>query len=125
MIFKKSLVAVLCAASLGAISVPLVASAETRIYFNSAPPELRREAIPPARRGYMWVPGHWNARNNRHVWQKGHWERNRSGQHYVAPAWVQRDNRWEYQRGRWNRGDRDGDGVRNSQDRAPNNPYRS
>ncbi len=123
--FKKSLVAALCAASLGAVALPLTANADTRIYLRTAPPELRHEAIPAARKGYIWVPGYWNARNNRHVWQTGHWERHRSGHHYVAPTWVQRENRWELQRGRWNRGDRDGDGVPNRFDRAPGNPYRS
>lgn len=123
--FRKSLVAVLCAASLGAVALPMSASAETRIYFNSAPPELRYEAVPSARRGQVWVPGHWDAKGKKHVWRAGHWEKQRKGYHYVTPSWVQRDNRWELQRGRWNKGDRDGDGVPNAVDRRPNNPNRS
>ncbi len=123
--FKKTLIAVMCAASLGAVSLPMTASADTRIYFNSAPPEPRHERIPAARKGYIWSPGYWNARGNRHVWQAGHWERSRAGYHRVHPTWVQRDNRWQLERGRWNRGDRDRDGVPNAYDRAPNNPSRS
>jgi hypothetical protein len=46
----------------------------------------------------------------------------------VADNWVERDGRWAYQAGRWERGnrnrDRDGDGVPNRMDRAPNNPNR-
>ena len=122
--FRKSLIAVLCASSLGAISLPLTADAAT-IYFNIAPPAPRHEVVPAARRGYVWVPGYWNAKGKRHVWQTGHWERGRKGFHFVNPTWVQRDNRWELQRGRWNKGDRDGDGVPNVIDRAPNNPGRS
>ena len=122
--FRKLLLAGLCVVSLGSLAVPMTAGAAVGVYFNTAPPELRREVVPAARRGYIWVPGHWNARGNRHVWQGGHWERSRAGYSYAQPNWVQRDNRWQFERGRWNRGDRDGDGVRNNRDRAPNNPNR-
>ena len=123
--FKKSLITVLCAASLGAVSLPMTANAAVQIYLNTAPPENRYERVPAARKGYTWAPGYWNARDNRHVWQAGRWERNRAGYHYVQPSWTQRDNRWQLERGRWNRGDRDGDGVPNVVDRAPSNPNRS
>lgn len=121
---RLTLAAALCASAFGAV-VPLAAQAEVRIFLNNPPPELRQERVPPARRGYTWVPGYWNARNNRHFWQAGRWERNRKGYHYAAPVWVQNDNRWELQRGRWNKGDRDGDGVPNRVDRAPDNPRRN
>ncbi len=122
--FRKSLVAVLCAASVGAIAVPMTANAEVAIYFNSAPPPPRYEVVPAPRRGYVWAPGYWNARDNRHVWQAGHWQRERAGYHYVQPTWRQRD-MWQLDRGRWNKGDRDGDGVPNRQDSSPDNPRRS
>lgn len=121
---RKLLIAGLCVASLGAITAPLTVSAQPGIYFNIAPPPPRQEVAPAARRGYIWVPGYWNARGNRHVWHTGHWERSRAGYSYVQPNWIQRDNRWQFERGRWNRGDRDGDGVPNNRDRAPNNPNR-
>ena len=122
--FRKSLLCVLCVASLGAISLPMAASAQVGIYFNSGPPPNREEAVPAPRRGYVWAPGYWNANGNRHVWQRGHWERERRGYYYAQPAWTQRDNRWQLERGRWNRGDRDRDGVPNAVDRAPNDPTR-
>lgn len=122
--FRKSLVAVLCVASVGAVALPLAASADTRIYLNTAPPELRHEVVPAPRKGYVWIPGYWNVRNDRHAWQAGHWERHRAGYHYVEPVWTQQ-NRWALERGRWNRGDRDGDGVPNAVDRKPDNPNRS
>ena len=121
---RKLLIAGLCVASLGGIALPMAANAQVSLYYNTAPPPPRFEAVPAARRGYVWVPGYWNLRGNRHAWQAGHWERSRVGYSYVPPNWVQRDNRWELNRGRWNRGDRDRDGVPNNRDRAPNNPNR-
>ena len=69
---------------------------------------------------------------------QGRWVRDRPGYRYNQPAWAERDGRWYMTRGNWARGDRDGDGVRNSQDRdrdgdgvrnsrdsAPNNPRKN
>ncbi len=122
--FRKTLVAVLCAASLGAVAVPMAATAQVVVYFNTAPPPPRHEAVPPPRKGYVWSPGYWNAKNNRHVWQAGHWEKQRKGYYYAQPTWKQQNNRWELQGSHWNKGDRDGDGVANQNDRAPDNPNR-
>ena len=77
------------------------------------------------RRGYVWVPGYWNWRGQRHVWTKGTWMRARNGYVYRAPTWQERDGRWFQERGRWPRNDRDGDGVPNRQDRRPDDPRRN
>lgn len=119
---RKLLLAGLCVTSLVGIAVPVVANAASvGIYLNAAPPENRYEAVPRARRGYLWVPGYWNARGQRHVWQAGHWERSRAGYNYVQPSWTQRDSRWELNRGRWNRGDHRDDGTRNDGMRGSSN----
>ena len=122
--FRKSLVVALSVASLGAISVPMTASAEVAVYFNVAPPPARLEVVPAPRSGYVWSSGYWNAKRDHHVWQGGHWERQRAGYHYAQPTWTQEDNRWQLQHAHWNKADRDGDGVPNSVDRAPDNPAR-
>ena len=122
---RKPLVVALCAASIGAVALPMTASAEVGIFFNFAPPPVRYEVIPAPRRGYVWSPGYWNAKGNRHVWQAGSWERQRPGYYRTQPTWSQRDNRWQLERGGWHKGDRDGDGVPNAIDRRPNNPGRS
>ena len=123
--YRKNLLALTCAAAIAAMYMPLAANAEVGIFLNIAPPPSRHEVIPAPRQGYVWSSGYWNAKGHKHVWQAGHWERSRNGYYFTQPSWTQRDNRWQLERGRWNKGDRDGDGVPNKHDRAPDNPYRS
>ena len=120
---RKPLVAALWVATLGAASLPLSSSA-AHVYFNAAPPPARVEVVPAPRAGHLWVPGYWDARGQRHHWVGGRWERERRGYRYVEPRWSQNGDRWLLERPRWARGDRDGDGVPNRYDRAPNNPRR-
>lgn len=133
---KKLILAAMIAGSFGTIAVP--ANSATTIIVREAPPEPRFERVPQARRGYVWAPGHWEWKRNRHVWVKGHWVKARRGYVYDAPSWEERDGRWEMRRGGWRRGDRDGDGVPNRVDRdrdgdgvpnrvdeRPNNPVRN
>lgn len=108
--------------SLGAVVVPTAAQAQPAIYVQKPPPPPRFERTPPPRRGHVWAPGHYEWRGGRHVWVRGEYIRARRGQAYRAPEWRERDGRWEYNRGRW---DRDGDGVRDRDDRRPNNPNRN
>jgi hypothetical protein len=120
---KKLLIAALLAGSFGAVSLPALAEV---VIVRQAPPALREEHPPAARRGYAWAPGHWIWRNNHYVWNRGTYVRERRGYTYNAPTWHERDGRWEMQRGAWARGqrDRDGDGVPNRADAHPNNPNR-
>jgi hypothetical protein len=118
---RKTIAAALFAASFA--SIPTVANAV--VYVMTAPPEPRVEVVPAPRANRVWVEGHYEYRNNRYRWVPGTWVRARPGYHYVQPTWVESNGRWVKQGGNWRRGDADGDGVRNSQDRAPNNPNRS
>ncbi len=121
--------------SLGAFTVPTVAQAQPAIYVQTAPPPPRFERVPAPRRGYVWAPGHWEWRGNRHAWQPGVWVKARPGYAYRQPQWRQDGDRWEMRRGGWDRDgdgvpnrmdrDRDNDGVRNRDDRRPNNPNRN
>jgi len=107
---------------------PVAQAQHTRtevIVVQKAPPALRREAVPAARRGYEWIPGYWNWSGRRYTWVKGHYEKVRRGYVYARPEWRQRDNGWVLERGGWRAGDRDGDGVRNRDDARPNNPNRN
>ena len=121
---RKILVASLIAASFA--SVPLASFARP-LFVTVAPPEPRVEVVPGPRRGHAWAPGHWEWRHRHHVWVRGHWLRARRGYAYEPHRWVERDGRWGMEQGRWvpRPGDRDGDGVPNRFDRAPNNPNRN
>jgi hypothetical protein len=118
---RKILLAATLAASLGSIATPATAVVGVRI----APPLPHVEVTPPPRHGHVWVAGHWGWRNHHHQWIAGTWIRERRGYQYHQPAWVERNGRWYMERGGWRRGDRDGDGVPNRQDRAPDNPNRN
>ena len=62
-----------------------------------APPAPRYERQGRERAGYVWVPGYWNWRGNRHVWVKGTYVRERVGYEYSAPRWMQRSGlEWAY-----------------------------
>lgn len=121
---KKLLIAALVAGSLGSVALPSTAAV---VIVREAPPPPRAERMPEARRGYTWVAGHWDYRNNHHQWVKGSWLRDRNGYVYHQPTWAEHDGKWQMSRGEWARGqrDNDGDGVKNRDDRRPNNPNRN
>ena len=121
---KKLLIAAMFAGSLGSVAAPATSAV---IIVRQAPPAPRVERMPEARRGQVWVPGHWDWRSNRYVWVKGKYMRDRKGYMYDAPTWEERDGRWQRTGGAWRRGvrDADGDGVRNRDDARPNNPNRN
>ena len=143
---KKILFTVAAAIISTAAFAPVAQAQHNRtevIVVQKAPPALRREAVPAARRGYEWIPGYWNWNGRRYTWVKGHHERVRVGYVYARPEWRRDGDGWVMQRGGWNRGpngdrdrdgipnyadrpnrDRDGDGVRNRDDARPNNPNR-
>lgn len=121
---KKLLVAAMLAGSLGTVAAP---ASSAIIVVRQAPPAPRTEAVPAARRGHVWVPGHWDWRGERYVWVKGNYMRERRSYMYDQPSWEERDGRWHRTGGAWRRGNRDndGDGVKNRDDNRPNNPNRN
>jgi hypothetical protein len=119
---KKLLLAAMLAGSLGTVTLPATSAT---IIVHNAPPPPRHERVPAARRGYVWAPGYWDWRGNRHVWVKGNWQRERRGYAYHQPRWEQHNGKWQMNRGGWVRGGRDNDhdGVPNRADHRPNNPH--
>lgn len=76
-----------------------------------APPAPRYEHVPRPRAGYVWEPGHWEWRANRHEWISGIWLEDRPGYVYRSHSWRQRDGGWYMEPSGWARGDRDRDGI--------------
>lgn len=66
-----------------------------------APPPMRAEHVPHARRGHVWAPGYWRWNGHRYVWIAGHWERERRGYRWDPPHWEQRPDGWYFRGGRW------------------------
>ena len=91
---------ILGAAALAALTAaaPIDADAQTR-----PPPPLRVERRPPARRGHVWVSGHWSwdHRRRTYVWVPGRWIPSWRGFHYRQPRWVNRRGRWTMIPGGW------------------------
>ena len=112
---------------------PVQAQAQNRteiIVVQKAPPALRAERIPAARRGFEWVPGYWDWNGRRYTWVAGHHERVRPGYVYARPEWRRDRGGWVMVRGGWQHGDRvdrnngrdrDRDGVPNRYDRDRDN----
>lgn len=86
----------------GIASVSGTAQAVTAsVFVQLAPPAPRYEVAPPARYGYVWVPGHWQWQGHGHVWVDGHYLRERPGHHYSRPQWQRYGDRWAYTPGGW------------------------
>lgn len=128
MLMKKVLVSALFAAGMiAAVATPLPSVATVGVYVNVGPPANRYEAVPAPRRGYVWSPGYWDWRGNKHVWVKGTSVRERHGYSYQPHRWVEHDGRWNLESGRWNQArshDSDRDGIPDNRDAHPNDPNR-
>lgn len=72
-------------------------------YVTVAPPPPRQERIPAPRAGYLWAPGYWEWRGDRHEWIGGGWIAERPGYLYTEPRWLQRDGHWYRDQARWER----------------------
>ncbi|MBL8519616.1 MAG: YXWGXW repeat-containing protein [Betaproteobacteria bacterium] len=117
---KKLLLAAATAAALSGMPIAQ-ASPHWSIGINIGPPPLRYEPVPVPRAGYVWVPGYWDWRGQRHVWISGHYLREKRHQHYSPSYWSERGGRWYHAPGRW---DADRDGTPDRYDRHPHNPRR-
>lgn len=86
----------------GAAMVSTAAQALTAsVFVGVAPPPPRYEVMPPARHGYVWVPGHWQWQGHGHVWVNGYYLRERPGYHYTQPRWQRQGHGWAYVPGGW------------------------
>jgi hypothetical protein len=102
MIVRNTLLSVAIA---GLMATPLAAQADNvRFNVQIGPPAPVVEHFAP-RHGYVVVPGYYryDSGHHKHVWVKGHYERERHGYRYVAPEWQERDGRYGLRAGHWER----------------------
>lgn len=112
MLTKKLVMAAV--AALGLASVPAMAAVEYNVIeVDSAPPPMQTEVIPPAREGYVWIPGYWNYQGGQYNWVAGHYETARAGYVYVAPRYEQANGHWRMYAGGWGRDNEEHGGLRN------------
>ncbi len=71
--------------------------------YGHPPPPPRYEPHPAARRGLVWVPGHWAATGGRYDWRGGYWQAQRPGYRYVPERWVRGPHGWVMRPGPWAR----------------------
>ncbi len=102
MTIRKLVLGSLAVAALGALALPASARTNVDLYVNlGPPPPAYYEAVPAPRAGWVWLPGYWDWRYQRHHWVGGHWVRSRPGYVYYAPRWYARDGRWYVAAGGW------------------------
>jgi len=116
MLKKKLLLATAAALTFAGLTSGAQARTDVGVYFNFGPPVVRYEPAPVVRVGYAWVPGYWEARNNRHHWVAGHYVKARPGYTYHPGRWAHADGRWRYTQANWAR-DVDRDGIPDHRDR--------
>jgi WXXGXW repeat (2 copies) len=80
-----------------------LATAESDIVSDLAPPPLRAERAPAPRDGYIWGAGHWEWRGHAYSWVGGTWIAERRGAHWMPDSWEQVGGQWHYRPGHWQR----------------------
>jgi len=80
---------------------PVEARTYVDVNIGVAPPAPRYERV-VVRRGYVWAPGYWQWRHNRHYWVNGYYVRERVGHRWIPAHWQQGPRgRWYFVRGHW------------------------
>lgn len=65
------------------------------------PPAPRVVPAPAARKGFVWVSGHWEAIGADWHWIDGHFEPARAGYLWTDGRWERRGNAWHWVYGTW------------------------
>jgi hypothetical protein len=71
------------------------------IEINTAPPEMRYEAVPPPREGYIYERGHYDWDGDHYVWREGRFIEKREGHEWHPSVVERRGEHWHYRAGHW------------------------
>lgn len=82
-------------------AAPMADDGDVYVQLEPPPPPVERPGRP--RRGFIWVPGHWDwaPRVGAYSWVPGHWERAMPGRMYVSGHWDRRPRGWVWVPGHW------------------------
>ena len=100
--FHRALLITLGLTGMGIVA-PTLASASSDVTIDVAPPAPRLEAVPAARAGYVWAPGHWEWNGRFHSWVAGTWIVAHGAYHWTAARWEQVGDRWHFVQGKWDK----------------------
>lgn len=103
MVVRNRLLPVMLLLGSVVLSVPKNSFAAVNIDIDIAPPAAQVEVVPPPRVGFVWAPGYWEWRGQRHFWVAGHWMAERRGFHWVPAHWEPRGPHWHFEPGHWAR----------------------
>jgi hypothetical protein len=78
--------AALASASLPALSWTVWPDIDFEWYAQVGRPLASMQRFPAPREGYIWAPGHWEARNGQRAWAEGRWIRDDYPQQVAAYA---------------------------------------
>ena len=94
--------AILCAALvIGSTIAPGLSLARSTVEIEVPPPVPRKEVIPEARVGYVWMPGYWDWRHHEHIWVSGRYIRELRGYHWVGARWNHEGEHYRLAFGHW------------------------
>jgi hypothetical protein len=83
--------------------MPIAAEAAKVIVVEVAPPAIREEPVPAARKGYVWAPGYWHWEHGKYVWRNGRWVKAKHAHHWVPDRWHEKEKKWYFEIGHWDR----------------------
>lgn len=101
---KKAIKMIVTGALFGLLLIPAKSDAGVRVYVKIGPPRLKTvRVVKPAKlyRHSVWVAGHWQYRNGRHLWVSGYWIKKRPGYVYVQPHWKKTRHGYYFVSGHW------------------------
>lgn len=98
---KRTLLTLALATAFAGSSGAALAASDVAVQLNIGPPAVVYEAAPAPRAGYVWAQGYWDYDHGKHVWRKGHYEKERHGERWVDGKWDEHEGHWSLQRGHW------------------------
>lgn len=83
------------------VGTSTVAEAQIVVKVRPARPATMAKRPARARKGHVWIDGHWKGNGRGYVWVTGQWVRARKGYRYTPGRWVTVRGGHRWQSGTW------------------------